>query len=57
MYRRFASAPVVEIGLPPNVEIEFARSESTMSSRPTTAPIAIPLPSPFAQTIASGRTP
>src|SRR6266508_3659890 len=44
-------------GLPPNVEIELDRSESTMSARPTTAPMAIPFPSPLAHTIASGRTP
>ena len=39
------------------MEIELARSESTMSVRPITAPMAIPLPRPFAHTIMSGRTP
>ena len=57
MFCRLASAVVVESGLPPNVEMEFALTESTISVRPTTAPMAMPLPSPLAMTIASGSTP
>src|SRR6266542_3960026 len=53
---RFASATVEDSGLPPNVEIELALSESTISWRPSTAPMAMPLPRPLAMTMASGWT-
>ncbi len=56
-YCSVASAPDVETGLPPNVEIEFACRQSISSARATTPPIVSPLPRPFANVIASGVTP
>ena len=50
-----ALAAEVESGLPPKVEIA-GRHASITSGRPTTPPIASPLPMPLAKVIMSGST-
>ena len=51
-----ALAAVVEIGLPPKVETPLPRMPSRRSPRPTTPPIANPLPRPLANVMKSGVT-